>query len=151
MGSTKHGLCDPTLEKTPKVNVGFAPKRTEPRDSDGAYHIQDGSPQQFAASEENTGDSAGNAPPSRTIHAKVCADIGVTLPEPGTYAVGNVFLPRGCRRNRQKTLAPAPAAEAHPDRLSLGARSGRRRPISAHRTGHDAIHRTGYSRLSRAR
>ena len=46
--------------------------------------------------EENTGDGAGimTALPHRFLAAAVKEDLGVDLPEPGRFAVGNVFLPQ---------------------------------------------------------
>ena len=94
----KHGLYDPTLEKD-SCGVGFvAHVKGVPSHEilTDAYHINARMDHRGGCGfEENTGDGAGimTAIPHRFMQ-KVCAEIGVTLPEPGTYAVGNVFLPR---------------------------------------------------------
>ena len=93
----KHGLYDPALEKD-SCGVGFVAhvKGTPSHEIlTDAYHINSRMDHRGGCGfEENTGDGAGimTAIP-HTFMQKVAADWGITLPEIGGYAVGNVFLP----------------------------------------------------------
>ena len=94
----KHGLYDPALEKD-SCGVGFVahvkgiPSHEILTD---AYHINSRMDHRGGCGfEENTGDGAGimTAIPHKFM-LKVSAELGITLPEVGTYSVGNVFLPQ---------------------------------------------------------
>ncbi len=64
--------------------------------------------------EENTGDGAGimTALPHRFLAAAVKEDLGIDLPEPGRFAVGNVFLPRHAdERSKCKSVVEEIIAE----------------------------------------
>ena len=93
----RHGLYDPALEKD-SCGVGFVahvkgiPSHEILTD---AYHINERMDHRGGCGfEQNTGDGAGvmTAIPHRFMQ-KVAAGLGITLPEAGTYAVGNIFLP----------------------------------------------------------
>ena len=78
--------------------------------------------------EENTGDGAGimTAIPHKFMQ-KVAAELGITLPEAGTYAVGNVFLPQdAAKRTELKASFTAALTEEGLTVLGLpgSARSG---------------------------
>lgn len=94
----KNGLYDPALEKD-SCGVGFVanikglPSHEIMTD---AYHINSRMDHRGGCGfEENTGDGAGilTATPHKFM-SRVFGEIGVTLPDPGEYAVGNVFLPQ---------------------------------------------------------
>jgi glutamate synthase (NADPH/NADH) large chain len=94
----KHGLYDPALEKD-SCGVGFVahikgiPSHEILTD---AYHINSRMDHRGGCGfEENTGDGAGimTAIPHKFMQ-KVAAELGFTLPEFGTYSVGNLFLPQ---------------------------------------------------------
>ena len=94
----KHGLYDPAFEKD-SCGVGFVahvkgiPSHEILTD---AYHINSRMDHRGGCGfEENTGDGAGimTSIPHKFMQ-KVTADLGITLPEVGAYAVGNLFLPQ---------------------------------------------------------
>jgi glutamate synthase (NADPH/NADH) large chain len=94
----KHGLYDPALEKD-SCGVGFvAHVKGVPSHEilTDAYHINSRMDHRGGCGfEENTGDGAGilTAIPHKFMQ-KVAADLGFTLPEVGSYTVGNLFLPQ---------------------------------------------------------
>ena len=92
------GLYDPNNEKD-SCGVGFVanikgvPSHQILQD---AYHINSRMDHRGGCGfEENTGDGAGilTALPF-TFFAEIASELGFTLPEPGAFAVGNIFLPR---------------------------------------------------------
>ena len=92
------GLYDPANEKD-SCGVGFVanikgvPSHQILQD---AYHINSRMDHRGGCGfEENTGDGAGilTALPF-TFFAKIAEELGITLPEPGYFAVGNIFLPQ---------------------------------------------------------
>jgi glutamate synthase (NADPH/NADH) large chain len=98
----KHGLYDPALEKD-SCGVGFVahvkgiPSHEILTD---AYHINSRMDHRGGCGfEVNTGDGAGimTAIPHKFMQ-KVTAELGITLPEVGAYAVGNVFLPQDAKK-----------------------------------------------------
>ena len=112
----KHGLYDPALEKD-SCGVGFVahvkgiPSHEILTD---AYHINSRMDHRGGCGfEENTGDGAGimTAIPHKFMQ-KVTAELGIVLPEAGTYAVGNVFLPQDeARRTAVKASFEAAVKE----------------------------------------
>ncbi len=93
----KNGLYDPTLEKD-SCGVGFVanikgiPSHEIMTD---AYHINSRMDHRGGCGfEENTGDGAGvlTAMPHK-FFTRVFGELGVSIPEPESYAVGNLFLP----------------------------------------------------------
>jgi glutamate synthase domain-containing protein 2/glutamate synthase domain-containing protein 1/glutamate synthase domain-containing protein 3 len=93
----KHGLYDPDFEKD-SCGVGFvAHVKGVPSHEilTDAYHINSQMDHRGGCGfEQNTGDGAGimTAIPHKFMQ-RVTAELGLSLPEAGTYAVGNVFLP----------------------------------------------------------
>ena len=93
----KQGLYDPSLEKD-SCGVGFVAHVKGVASHEiltDAYHINSRMDHRGGCGfEQNTGDGAGvmTAIPHRFMQ-KVAAGLGITLPEAGTYAVGNIFLP----------------------------------------------------------
>ena len=93
----KQGLYDPALEKD-SCGVGFvAHVKGVPSHEilTDAYHINSRMDHRGGCGfEQNTGDGAGimTAIPHKFMQ-RVSAELGFSLPEAGTYAVGNVFLP----------------------------------------------------------
>ena len=91
------GLYDPGLEKD-SCGVGFVAHIKGVASHEimtDAYHINSRMDHRGGCGfEENTGDGAGilTAMPHKFL-TKVCAEIGITLPEPQQYSVGNIFLP----------------------------------------------------------
>ncbi|MFT7243000.1 MAG: glutamate synthase (NADPH/NADH) large chain [Candidatus Azotimanducaceae bacterium] len=92
------GLYDPNNEKD-SCGVGFVanikgvPSHQILQD---AYHINSRMDHRGGCGfEENTGDGAGilTALPF-TFFAEIASELGFTLPEPGAFAVGNIFLPQ---------------------------------------------------------
>lgn len=92
------GLYDPNNEKD-SCGVGFVanikgvPSHQILQD---AYHINSRMDHRGGCGfEENTGDGAGilTALPF-TFFAEIASELGFTLPEPGFFAVGNIFLPQ---------------------------------------------------------
>ncbi|MFT5929813.1 MAG: glutamate synthase (NADPH/NADH) large chain, partial [Candidatus Azotimanducaceae bacterium] len=92
------GLYDPNNEHD-SCGVGFVanikgvPSHQILQD---AYHINSRMDHRGGCGfEENTGDGAGilTALPF-SFFAEVAAEIGIKLPEPGRFAVGNIFLPQ---------------------------------------------------------
>ena len=106
--------------------------------------------------EANTGDGAGilTALPHEFLHKVVKADLGVDLPEPGKFAVGNVFLPQiGSERDRCRAAGGEDrrGARAAARRLAQGAHrvpQGGHRP---HRQGGRAGRRAACDRRRRRR
>ncbi|MCB1701879.1 MAG: glutamate synthase large subunit [Pseudomonadales bacterium] len=94
----KHGLYDPALEKD-SCGVGFVANVKGVASHEiltDAYHINSRMDHRGGCGfEQNTGDGAGvmTAIPDKFFR-KVTAELGITLPEIGSYCVGNVFLPR---------------------------------------------------------
>ncbi len=93
----RHGLYDPAQEKD-SCGVGFVahikgvPSHEILTD---AYHINSRMDHRGGCGfEENTGDGAGimTAIPHK-FSQKVAGELGIELGEPGTYTIGNVFLP----------------------------------------------------------
>ena len=93
----RHGLYDPEQEKD-SCGVGFvAHIKGEPSHEilTDAYHINSRMDHRGGCGfEENTGDGAGimTAMPHK-FSQKIASELGVELGEPGTYSIGNVFLP----------------------------------------------------------
>ncbi len=94
----RSGLYDPAMEKD-SCGVGFVanikgvPSHEIMTD---AYHINSRMDHRGGCGfEENTGDGAGilTAMP-HSFFTSVCSEMGITLPAPEKYAVGNVFLPQ---------------------------------------------------------
>ncbi len=98
----KHGLYDPAYEHD-CCGVGFVANIKGVRcreiidDADRILRhlIHRGA----TGCEANTGDGAGmlTGLPYEFLRKVADADLGVTLPEPGFYGVGNVFLPTNAR------------------------------------------------------
>jgi glutamate synthase (NADPH/NADH) large chain len=95
---TATGLYDPNNEKD-SCGVGFVanikgvPSHQILQD---AYHINSRMDHRGGCGfEENTGDGAGilTALPF-SFFKEIAAELGFTLPEPGSFAVGNIFLPQ---------------------------------------------------------
>jgi glutamate synthase (NADPH/NADH) large chain len=113
----KHGLYDPTLEKD-SCGVGFVAHVKGVASHEiltDAYHINSRMDHRGGCGfEVNTGDGAGilTAIPHKFMQ-KVAAQMGITLPEPGAYAVGNVFLPQDAKKraNLKARFAAAVASE----------------------------------------
>ena len=95
----KHGLYDPANEHD-ACGVGFIAHIKGERshqivvDSEDLLRRMDH--RGACGCEENTGDGSGimTALPHEFLQKVVKADLGVKLPEPGKFAVGNVFLPQ---------------------------------------------------------
>ncbi|MDA0979211.1 MAG: glutamate synthase large subunit, partial [Proteobacteria bacterium] len=112
----RNGLYDPALEKD-SCGVGFVAHIKGVASHEiltDAYHINSRMDHRGGCGfEENTGDGAGilTAMPHRFFQ-RVMAEHGITLPEAGTYAVGNVFLPNNPdERATVKTLLAKIIAE----------------------------------------
>lgn len=94
----RHGLYDPAQEKD-SCGVGFVAHVKGVASHEilsDACHINSRMDHRGGCGfEQNTGDGAGvmTAIPHKFLH-KVTAGLGITLPAPGTYTVGNIFLPR---------------------------------------------------------
>lgn len=95
----KHGLYDPANEHD-SCGVGFIahikgkPSHQIVVDSEDLLRRMDH--RGACGCEPNTADGSGimTALPHKFLAGAVLADLGVELPEPGRFAVGNVFLPR---------------------------------------------------------
>ncbi len=95
----KQGLYDPAFEHD-ACGVGFiaqikgVPSHQIVVDSEDLLRRMDH--RGACGCEENTGDGSGimTALPHRFLTAAVKEDLGVDLPDPGRFAVGNVFLPQ---------------------------------------------------------
>ncbi len=92
------GLYDPANEQD-SCGVGFVANiKGVPSHQilDDAYHINSRMDHRGGCGfEENTGDGAGiltSLP--HTFFRQVASELGIELPEPGQYAVGNIFLPQ---------------------------------------------------------
>ena len=102
------GLYDPGLEKD-ACGVGFVANIKGVASHEimqDSYHINSRMDHRGGCGfEENTGDGAGvlTAMPHQFFQ-KVLSKAGITLPEPGAYAVGNIFLPRD---EKERALARA--------------------------------------------
>ncbi len=94
----KQGLYDPGLEKD-SCGVGFVANIkgiASHHIMEDAHHINSRMDHRGGCGfEENTGDGAGilTALPHSFLR-KVTKDLGITLPSPGSYAAGNIFLPQ---------------------------------------------------------
>ena len=93
----KHGLYDPSLEKD-SCGVGFVANIKGAASHEimtDAYHINSRMDHRGGCGfEENTGDGAGilTAIPHK-FFKEVSVSMGFELPDVGSYAVGNLFLP----------------------------------------------------------
>ncbi len=109
------GLYDPALEKD-SCGVGFV-ANIKGIPSHGimadAYHINSRMDHRGGRGfEENTGDGAGilTALPDAFMR-RAASDLGLSLPTPGNYAVGNIFLPQladerqTCKDDIEKVIA----------------------------------------------
>lgn len=110
----KNGLYDPANEKD-SCGVGFVanikgvPSHEIMTD---AYHINSRMDHRGGCGfEENTGDGAGILTAiSHKFFQKTLADLGITLPEPQAYSIGNVFLPNNpeerahCKRVMERII-----------------------------------------------
>ncbi|MFN3236952.1 MAG: glutamate synthase large subunit, partial [Pseudomonadales bacterium] len=92
------GLYDPNNEKD-SCGVGFVANikgAASHQILEDAYHINSRMDHRGGCGfEENTGDGAGiltSLP--HTFFAKLAEELSIKLPEPGQYAVGNIFLPQ---------------------------------------------------------
>lgn len=93
----KNGLYDPANEKD-SCGVGFVANIKGIPSHDimtDAYHINSRMDHRGGCGfEENTGDGAGILTAiSHKFFQKALAKLGITLPEPQAYSIGNVFLP----------------------------------------------------------
>ncbi|MEM1415193.1 MAG: glutamate synthase large subunit [Myxococcota bacterium] len=133
-----HGLYDPRFEKD-ACGVGFVAdirgRRSHQTVLDGDTVLRRMEHRGACGSEVNTGDGAGilTALPHELLVARARDDLGLTLPEPGRFAAGNVFLPvdarerAHCKRTferivREQGLAPAGWREVpiDPDGADIG-------------------------------
>ena len=95
----KSGLYDPGNEKD-SCGVGFVADikgRPSHQIMLDAYHLNSRMDHRGGCGfEANTGDGAGilMALPHAFFAQIAKQDLGITLPEPGKYAVGNIFLPQ---------------------------------------------------------
>ncbi|HMP06012.1 MAG TPA: glutamate synthase-related protein, partial [Lacipirellulaceae bacterium] len=95
----KHGLYDPALEHD-SCGVGFVAhikgQRSHQILLDAEEVLRNMDHRGACGCEANTGDGAGilTALPHEFLAKVVQADLGVALPGPGCFAVGNVFLPK---------------------------------------------------------
>ena len=93
-----HGLYDPANEHD-SCGVGFVANvkglRSRQIIDDAVHILRHMSHRGACGCEPNTGDGAGllTAPPFEFLEKVAKQDIGSSLPEPGKYGVGNVFLP----------------------------------------------------------
>lgn len=94
----KSGLYDPALEKD-SCGVGFVAHikgKASHQIMQDAYHVNSRMDHRGGCGfEENTGDGAGiltSLPYS--FFETIAVDMGISLPAPGQYAVGNIFLPQ---------------------------------------------------------
>ena len=130
----KHGLYDPALEKD-SCGVGFvAHVKGVPSHEilTDANHINERMDHRGGCGfEENTGDGAGimTAIPHKFMQ-KVAAELGITLPEVGTYSVGNIFWPQDPAK-RQELKASFTAALTAEGLTVLGYRDVPTRPDHA--------------------
>jgi glutamate synthase (NADPH/NADH) large chain len=101
----RHGLYDPQFEHD-SCGVGFVANikgvRCRQIIDDADRILQHLMHRGASGCEANTGDGAGmlTGLPHEFLRRVADADLGATLPEPGLYGVGNVFLPTN-RRERQ--------------------------------------------------
>ena len=95
----KQGLYDPSLEKD-SCGVGFVahikgkPSHQIVMD---AYTILKNMEHRGACGcEQNTGDGAGIlvGMPDKFLRRVALSELGINLPKPGVYSVGNIFLPK---------------------------------------------------------
>jgi glutamate synthase (NADPH/NADH) large chain len=113
----KQGLYDPALEKD-SCGVGFVAHVKGVASHEiltDAYHINSRMDHRGGCGfEQNTGDGAGimTAIPHKFMQ-RVTAELGISLPEAGTYSVGNVFLPHDAakRADLKVSLTAALAAQ----------------------------------------
>ena len=105
----RRGLYDPALEHD-SCGVGFVAhikgKRSHGIVTDADRILRHMTHRGACGCEENTGDGAGmlTALPHEFL-ARVAGEEGITLPEPGRYAAGNVFLPRDPRQYHRAKAA----------------------------------------------
>ena len=96
----RHGLYDPAFEHD-SCGVGFIAniKGVRSRDiiENALVMLQHMDHRGARGSEPNTGDGAGilTAIPHEFFARVAREELGVALPDPGCYGVGNIFLPRG--------------------------------------------------------
>ncbi|QDS96815.1 glutamate synthase-related protein [Adhaeretor mobilis] len=120
----KHGLYDPANEHD-ACGVGFIAHIKGERshqivvDSEDLLRRMDH--RGACGCEENTGDGSGimTALPHEFLQKVVKADLGVELPEPGKFAVGNVFLPQ-IEEERKKCKAAVEKIVAEEGQRFLG-------------------------------
>ena len=95
----KYGLYDPANEHD-SCGVGFVAhikgQRSRQIIDDSLHMLNHMTHRGACGCEENTGDGAGilTALPYEFLERVAGSDLGVTLPERGSYGVGIVFLPR---------------------------------------------------------
>ena len=112
----KHGLYDPAYEKE-NCGVGFVAnikgKRSHQIVLDADHVLRRMNHRGACGSEPNTGDGAGmlTALPYEFLAKVAQQDLGATLPEPGRFAAGLVFLPvneedrRRCKETVEQIVA----------------------------------------------
>lgn len=118
----KQGLYDPAFEHD-NCGVGFiaqikgVPSHQIVVDSEDLLRRMDH--RGACGCEENTGDGSGimTALPHRFLTAAVKEDLGVDLPEPGRFAVGNVFFPQLAAERDQCKAAVAKIVAEQGQRL----------------------------------
>ena len=95
----KTGLYDPSNEKE-SCGVGFVAdikgRRSHQILLDAREMLDNMSHRGACGCEPNTGDGAGfvTALPHEFLSKVAIKDLGTTLPSPGKFAAGNIFLPR---------------------------------------------------------
>ena len=96
---SKHGLYDPDYEHD-SCGVGFVAhikgQRSHQIVLDAEEVLRNMDHRGACGCEANTGDGAGilTSLPYEFLNKVAKAELGVTLPEPGAFAAGNVFLPK---------------------------------------------------------
>ena len=118
----RQGLYDPDLERD-SCGVGFVadikgrPSHQIVVDALEALHRL--SHRGACGCEANTGDGAGllTALPHALLSEQAGSDLGVALPDPGHYGVGNIFLPRDAGQRRFCKQAIADYVAEHGQRL----------------------------------
>ena len=130
----KQGLYDPALEKD-SCGVGFvAHVKGVPSHEilTDAYLINARMDHRGGCGfEQNTGDGAGimTAIPHRFV-TRIAKELGITLPEPGSYTIGNLFLPQDAAK-RADLKASLVAALTEQGLTALGFREVPVRPREA--------------------
>ena len=117
----RSGLYDPAFEKD-ACGVGFVANIKGVASHEimtDAYHINTRMDHRGGCGfEENTGDGAGilTAMPHRFLRS-VCGELDIRLPDPGDYAVGNVFLPQNADERAATKRIMAKVVEEEGQRL----------------------------------